>query len=771
MKLLPQGLKKTLVSFRGALFFSAGLMAALTLGACSKSSDSQQPAAPAGVTPRDAVGVPPVDAVDGKEVDQNANQPVGPYRAIGLAAFNKLVSEGVLKASSTQEAKDYLLGLPANQRTSKSLDGAAAAAASSVDSKLSERSLLLSFPLNLLGEQNVFGGVITTLSDRESEAWGMLKLMDITPIHVRPLVGGAGTDKPGFRLVGCMQECSERSETFAFIDIPILAVNKTEASVIIDIADLGQKLDMLAILDRGGRYTELDTVGSFATQVDYSLSSLVFDITTDMRTRPKPGENARQVTFATRWYLKLASAFNPSFDSREETEGVGYFMTERSAKSKITRFAVDQESDTGSIHYFIKTVPAEHKASFKAAFDEWNEVFVKTVGRSLLTYEFVDEDDPRAPNIVAGDVRYNIIEWDLVNRAPYGGLGPSIANQFTGEIMSANVLVQGPFIELIYKKWFETAAQAEELRAQGLGDQADRLMADFQKSARASEPKANRVKLTLGSLSFRTPADMVEYQDPLPRMDFDQLPAGYDYAKYMLGYFQELVAHELGHNFGLRHNFRGNLGAKDDLGVGGQSRSVMEYLGRPFRFKDRIGEYDGMAISYGYLGEEPKARDWFCTDQDQPTLKEKTNSAECTNGDATNDPYSYFEKYLEQATSYLVNRGSKAAPNWQVSEMRGELSKSLLGLAYYKSSAASSASSWTNFFGKAGRPAPDEVGTYVVNSIRQRLCDPALLTEANNKESQEGKDKAIQNLSDLQTFAKTLLVANKVLTLEEVACP
>src|SRR3712207_7536078 len=36
------------------------------------------------------------------------------------------------------------------------------------------------------------------------------------------------------------------------------------------------------------------------------------------------------------------------------------------------------------------------------------------------------------------------------------------------------------------------------------------------------------------------------------------------YEKYMEGYMLEIVAHELGHNLGLRHNFKGNLGAYEN---------------------------------------------------------------------------------------------------------------------------------------------------------------------------------------------------------------
>ena len=49
--------------------------------------------------------------------------------------------------------------------------------------------------------------------------------------------------------------------------------------------------------------------------------------------------------------------------------------------------------------------------------------------------------DPKNDALVPGDVRYNIIEWDMTNLATYGGLGPSIGHQFTGLFNASRALV------------------------------------------------------------------------------------------------------------------------------------------------------------------------------------------------------------------------------------------------------------------------------------------------------------------------------------------
>jgi hypothetical protein len=278
-----------------------------------------------------------------------------------------------------------------------------------------EQSLILGLPVGLIGEQSIFGGVITKVTDKTNESLGTLKLTDLTPIHVRPMIA-ADEDNLYLALVGCVSECSEESEQNALIYIPIVKVSDDSKVVYVDLTTLGKGLDLIKMLDPSGGYTKLRSVGSSTTTVDYSLSTLVFDIVSKMvpvETKDEDVATAPKTEFTVRWYLKLNSAFNPAFTARNATEGVGYFKTERSKESKITRFST---TDFGkSVKYYIKNVPEQYKPVFAKAFDNWNEEFTKIIGRDLLSYEFVDATDPRAKELVAGDIRYNIMEWDLDN--------------------------------------------------------------------------------------------------------------------------------------------------------------------------------------------------------------------------------------------------------------------------------------------------------------------------------------------------------------------
>lgn len=688
----------------------------------------------------------------------------------------RVVSEDMLKQTSilpvtSKIAQRLLQELPNNNEVIE--------VASTENVELDqEKSLIVGIPMGLIGHQQLFGGVFTKVSDTNSEALGSLKLTDLPPIHVRTIVSQDQNGSPVLALVGCVNECTERSQQVGLVSFPVVGVDQEKKLLMLDLATMGNELDLVKIMDPNGEYTKLKTISSETVLVDYEdISTLIFDIKT--RTIPvtakETDQDVKVTELTTRWYLKLSSVFSSSFETRAPVKGVGFFETARSKTPKITRF--DTTHDYSNIRYYIKDVPEQYRPHFSKAFENWNKTFKKTVGRELLEYKFIEKTDPLYSELVPGDVRYNIIEWDLVNRASYGGLGPSIANQFTGEILSANILIQGPTIERLYKRWFVVSKKARELKREGLLAQASELMKSFNLEASQMKEAREKVKFAvkLGKhLTMNVRSQQEELEDPTYKGDFDLVPEGMTYDQYMEGYFTEMVEHEMGHNLGLRHNFKGNLGAADEVEEEGfVSRSVMEYLGRPFRYKNSIGLYDEMAISYGYQGLTPTHTDWFCTDDDQ-ALDEKTiltASPECSKSDATADPFSYWERRLSRALEMLMNRGSGSAPVWTVQELDAQIKDIVMAFANYGLAAENTADTWTNFFGKGNRPErKEDVKDYVIGRLKRKLCDSRLLDSINSKESEEAKAAAQKNYDELMKTIVEKNAALKAYTAEELKC-
>lgn len=653
------------------------------------------------------------------------------------ALSQKSLSKHILKPNS-QKAIAALSKLPQGKEAAESI---------AKSSSSEKESLLLGFPIGMIGQQNIFGGVITDVSDKKNEDLGMLKLTDLSPIHVKTVITGLGTNSPAVTLQGCADACSETSQQGPLISFPMVGFDEESGSIILDMSAIGQELDFISMIDPTGEYTQLKAIGSSTTNVEYSLSTLIFDIKTDMV--PADGsDNTKITSFNVRWYMKLTSGFNPSFEARTPTKGVGFFTTERSATPKISRFSA--ANDGGTVHYYLKGVPERQKKNFSGSLDSWNKEFQDIIGRDLITYEFVDVDDPRYNEVVAGDIRYNVIEWDLNHKAPYAGLGPSIANQYTGEIFSANVLVQGEMTEEMYRGWYKVSDQVRERQAQGKIVEAQKLLKDFNTEIQKKFENLSKrtFKLTIGkNLEMRIPSQSPELQDQIPRV-FELTPEGVSYEEYVDRYMLDTLEHEIGHNLGLRHNFKGTLGAVEGTERGTASRSVMEYLPNLHVIKSGIGEYDVMALSYGYRGIAPQATNWFCTDEHQVREGGKLTdlNAECNQNDATNDPFEYFRARLARVMDLLVNVESTDAPIWEAKNLVNQMNNSLVGMAAYALSAEKTADQWTNFFDKEGRPSDKSgVSAYVIEQIRGTMCN-AGIEEALLLKSPEARDQALTNL-------------------------
>ncbi len=623
-------------------------------------------------------------------------------------------------------------------------------------------TLHFGMPVQLFKKPMTFGAIITQVSSRSSKELGNLKMSDFPPLRVVPVVA-KNTDKvPVVALMSCGSNCTDISAMKALLQLPITAVDAEKNLVYVDLSGLGKMLNLKQLHKNDSRLKDYSSKSSQVTLFDYSMSTLVFDVEARLESDVMELDGEDQLVIVNRWFLRSEEDLNPQFVKRESTPGVGFFETSRGDKKFIERWDYDLKDKAVGVKYYIKNVPTAFQKAFAASFEEWNTKLLPVVGKKVFSYEFIPAGDPRNDLIIAGDVRYNVLEWDLVNIATYGGLGPSISNQHSGEIYHANVMIQGPAVVDLYTEWFNTNIQADRLRATGSSAAAEALLMETQSQlqARLEESRNTTFELKLGALSMTVRSQEPSLEDPLAAKEgLDRIPAGYDFDRYMTGYFRDMVAHELGHNLGLRHNFKGNLGATPGAPVqDGVSRSIMEYLGRGYRHLDAIGNYDLMAISYGYAGVEPAHRDWFCTDEDQADLDDPKKSAECSKNDATDDPFAFFRGRLARATDLLVSRGDDANPIWTAERLESQLETALVGLGSYAVSAEATSATWTNFFSDASRPR-DVAGikAYVLAQVRGVICDPTLTTEAQTKTHPQAKAKVESNLVALRKMVEKTL--------------
>ena len=308
--------------------------------------------------------------------------------------------------------------------------------------------------------------------------------------------------------------------------------------------------------------------------------------------------------------------------------------------------------------------PAEYKQAVRDGILYWNKVFGKDIVQAI--------DAPAGVN--APDIDYNVVQWVPFD---YAGMAYADANvdPRSGEILHAQVYMTSAFT-------FGGKLQARQLLRK-----------------LASAPKAGQQQFGLMGFSHKGFCDY-EMNEHVTQGVESLLSSGADDAmvlKASQDYVREVIAHEIGHTLGLRHNFAGSLAtnyplAKRDEIIASyyakkqapdgviSSSSVMEYTqfldaaiaGDQMARGIAAYDYDKKAIATLYNGAKYKADELplFCTDSHATVL-----TTDCVRFDLgasiveasvygvqqalKNLPTSIVEAYIR---SRLVDEGETAKP-------------------------------------------------------------------------------------------------------------
>ncbi len=347
---------------------------------------------------------------------------------------------------------------------------------------------------------------------------------------------------------------------------------------------------------------------------------------------------------------------NPAYRPRIADERIGYFITAYQDFSTdtatepfvryINRWDLEKQDPNAAlsppkkpiVFWIENTVPLEYREIFREGILAWNKAFEKVGFLNAIEARQMPND----AKWDAADVRYNVIRWSYSLAPTFLGIGISRVNPVTGEIVDADIVIDGNVVRLMKQGYHQLIEQKRANQHSFLfPNLANRCnlygLPSLEQIISGATPDSFLDKTRIGSSAASSNLDpnfasqLVESGDICYTMNatnqfaFSAIALNIlqnvthdsnEMKTYINQYLRQLIAHEVGHTLGLRHNFHGSTLLKPEelnnlelTHAQGLVSSVMDYNGVNLApigvtqgdyFTNQIGIYDQWAIEYGY---------------------------------------------------------------------------------------------------------------------------------------------------------------------------
>ncbi|HIK26938.1 MAG: zinc-dependent metalloprotease [Oscillatoriaceae bacterium SKW80] len=326
---------------------------------------------------------------------------------------------------------------------------------------------------------------------------------------------------------------------------------------------------------------------------------------------------------------------NNGYIPRLADERVGYFTTNYrnfsniSGKDPMVRYINRwhlEKQDVNAplsppkkpiIFWIENTVPLEYRDAIREGVLMWNKAFEKAGFLNALEVRQMPDNADWDP----ADVRYNTIRW-LTSVDGAFAIGPSRVNPLTGEILDADILVDANMVRAAKQEYRSLIQLKQSGRKSFISNliKNSNLCGFPHAFDNQSQPQTKQLLTSLIEKYDLCFSMEIAHQAAVGSMALlllhNVMPSGEEMKEYTRQFIRYLIAHEVGHTLGLRHNFRGSTMLKPEelnkteiTRTRGLVSSIMDYVPVNLApigekqgdyFPQVVGPYDIWAIAYGY---------------------------------------------------------------------------------------------------------------------------------------------------------------------------
>eukprot|EP00928_Gymnodinium_smaydae_P083642 TRINITY_DN66889_c2_g1_i1.p1 TRINITY_DN66889_c2_g1~~TRINITY_DN66889_c2_g1_i1.p1 ORF type:complete len:967 (+),score=144.70 TRINITY_DN66889_c2_g1_i1:102-3002(+) len=381
------------------------------------------------------------------------------------------------------------------------------------------------------------------------------------------------------------------------------------------------KQNLMSYRVRSSRVYEHNLLVTVSMQLQGKEGAVPVDISFSMVELPnepmKPRPSDDRLGFFTTDYTDVGQQWISSKDS-----DVRAAETVDREISVINRFNVSAAPDQQLRFYVDPTVPKRWRSYFKEGVEAWNQAFAK-IGRPKAVRAILPDSDEWPKDYDPDDARYSTISWSIELSSAYA-LGLAKMDPRSGQILKSDIIVTSG--------WVSAWLGELDLEAQTVvSEKGDQWVVSSQPTVRHNPALGYRLEKHSLSRELSEHPSWARHDDEHASVtagqdqEFEAASVTFSGLKNLVDRTQwedaigsglrSVVMHETGHALGLRHNFKASMGIDEDClrdpkcaSTRGLAVSVMDYvpanlLGLEKKaplFSPVIGEYDELAIKYGY---------------------------------------------------------------------------------------------------------------------------------------------------------------------------